>query len=112
VRYRTGNPIVSDPANGVARRSLSRKLLLRVLDVQPDLSRHVLALRLAEHESRLAQYESGERLMPLDVQARLAEFVLMSEPRLARGARHLRLQVQAARRYEAGDVVRHMTSPP
>jgi hypothetical protein len=31
---------------------------------------------------------------------------------LARLARQLRLQVEAARRYQNGDVVRHRSSPP
>lgn len=50
--------------------------------------------------------------MPLHVQERLAVFVEAHEPRLRRIARRLLLQVAAARRYEAGEVVRHMTSPP
>ncbi len=50
--------------------------------------------------------------MPLDVQERLASFVLAHEPALGRLAHQLRLQVQASRQYEAGDVVRHLTSPP
>jgi len=99
-------------ANGVARRSLSRKLLLRLLVAQPDLSRAALASRLAVPDHLLEKCESGQTLMPLDAQERLAVFVLAHEPRLDRLARRLRLQVHAARRYEAGEVVRHMTSPP
>ncbi len=60
----------------------------------------------------LGDYEAGRTLMPLDVQERLASFVLAHEPALGRLAHQLRLQVQASRQYEAGDVVRHLTSPP
>ena len=103
---------MSDLTKCVAARSLSRRILLRLLVVQTDLSRHALASHLAIQESRLNDYESGQRLMPLDVQERLAAFALGEEPRLSRLARQLQLQVQAARRYQAGEVVRHMTSPP
>jgi hypothetical protein len=98
--------------NGVARRSLSRKLLLRLLALQPTLSLGVLAARLGVHENLLRQCEGGLTLMPLEAQARLSAFVHAHEPRLKRLAYQLRLQVDAARRYEAGEVVRHMTSPP
>jgi len=80
--------------------------------MQPHLSRAILASRLAVPESLLEKCEGGQTLMPLDVQERLAAFVLAHEPCLERLARRLRLQVHAARRYEAGEVVRHMTSPP
>jgi predicted transcriptional regulator len=103
---------VSDLTNPIAARSLSRRILLRLLVVHTDLSRHALASRLAIAESRLGDYESGQRLMPLDVQERLAVLAFAEEPRLRRLARQLQLQVQAARRYQAGEVVRHMTSPP
>ena len=108
---REKSAIVTSPPSAVARRSRSRQLLLRLLALQPDLSRRVLSFRLAVEESCLADYECGEALMPLDVQERLAAFVLAHEPRLLRGARRLRLQVMAARCYESGDVVRHTTYP-
>ncbi|HEY2851788.1 MAG TPA: hypothetical protein VGJ18_03030 [Gemmatimonadaceae bacterium] len=103
---------VSRVPRGVARRSLSRKLLLQLLALQPGLSLGALALRLGVQENRLRHFEDGQMLMPLDVQGRLSAFVLAHEPRLQRHAHRLRLQVDAARRYEAGEVVRHMTSPP
>ena len=96
----------------IARKSLSRKLLLRLLVRQPQLSRRVLSQHLSVQESVFSQYESGEILMPLAVQERLATFVLVHEPGLHRAARQLVLQVNAARRYEAGEVVGHMTSLP
>ena len=72
----------------------------------------MLAWHLAVKERVLSEYERGETLMPLDVQARLAAFVLAREPSLNRLGHRLRLQVQAALRYEAGEVVRHMICPP
>src|SRR5690348_4884337 len=92
---------VSRVPRGVAGRSFSRKLLLQLLTLQPTLSLGVLASRLGVQENRLRQYEGGQTLMPLDVQERLAAFVLAHEPRLQRPAHRLRLQVDAARRYEA-----------
>ena len=80
--------------------------------MQPALTRHQVASRLSVAESSLVDYETGEQLMPLDVQERLAAFVEMQEPRLRRLARQLRMQVAAARRYEAGEVARHMISRP
>jgi len=99
-------------ANGVAHRSLSRKILLQLLALQPNLSLGVLASHLGVRESALYEYERGLRLMPLDLQERLSGFVVAHEPALHRIAHRLRQQVEAARRYEAGEVVRHMTSPP
>jgi len=101
----------SPSTNAVAARSLSRKLLHRFLSLQPDWARPALASALSIPESRLSEYEWGQRLMPLDVQGRLAAFVLAHEPALCQLANRLRLQVEAARRYEAGDVVRHLTYP-
>lgn len=99
-------------AHAVAGRSLSRKILLRLLLLQPSLTLSELAPRLSVVEASLGDYATGVELMPLDVQERLAVFVEAHEPRLRRVASRLRVQVAAARRYEAGDVVRHMTSPP
>ena len=96
----------------VARRSLSRKILLRLLVMRPTLTLREIASRLSVAESCLIDYVTGAQLMPLDVQGRLAAFVEAHEPRLGRVACRLRVQVAAARRYEAGEVVRHMTSPP
>lgn len=96
----------------VAGRSLSRKILLRLLVMQPTLTLCQIASRLSIVESSLVDYATGAELMPLDVQERLAAFVETHEPRLRRVACRLRVQVAAARRYEAGEVVRHMTSPP
>lgn len=100
------------PSVGVARRSRSREILLRILVMQPALTLCEMASRLSVAESSLAGYLTGAQLMPLDVQERLAAFVEAHEPRLRRAARQLRMQVAAARRYEAGEVVRHMISPP
>jgi hypothetical protein len=104
--------VVSGTGKGVARKSLSRRLLMRLLTMRPDLTRSVLASRLCIQDSLLAEYECGQRLIPLDVQERLGELVLEEEQRLHRVARSLLLQVHAARRYEAGEVVSHLTSPP
>lgn len=70
------------------------------------------ALRLGVTLSSFDEYEQGRTLMPLDVQERLAMFALAHEPRVGPLARQLRVQVEAARRYEAAEVVRHMTCPP
>ena len=96
----------------VARRSRSRTILLRLLVMQPALTRRELASCLSVVESSVVDYETGEQLMPLDVQERLAAFVETHVPQLRRLARQLRMQVAAARRYEAGEVARHLTSPP
>jgi hypothetical protein len=97
--------------NGVARRSLSRRILLRLYELRPDLSPGTVAPRLGVTTSSLAEYERGEALMPLDVQDHLAAFVLAQEPRLVRAATRLRQQVQGARQYETGQVVSHLTAP-
>jgi hypothetical protein len=104
--------MVNIATNGVARRSRSRKLLLRLLALQPGVARAVWAARLGVTQSSFDDYEQGRRLMPLDVQDRLALFVIAHEPRVSPLARLLRIQVQAARRYEAAEVVRHLTCPP
>jgi hypothetical protein len=104
--------VVSGTGKGVARKSLARRLLLRLLVMRPDLTRSLLASRLCIQDSLLAEYECGQRLIPLDVQERLATLALEEDQRLHRVARKLVLQVHAARRYEAGEVVSHMTSPP
>lgn len=97
--------------SSVAVRSLSRRLLVRLIALRPDLCRSV-ASDLGISDSRLSEYRTGERLMSLDVQERLAAFALTQEPALSRDAHQLTAQVRAARRYEAGEVVRHLTSPP
>jgi len=102
---------VSGQTNPIAKRSLSRGLLLRLLILPAEWSRQSVASALCVSASTLRQFESGETLMPLDVQERLAAFVLENEPALRRIAHQLRGQVEAARRYQAGDVVRHATSP-
>lgn len=102
---------MSTPTNGVARRSLSRRVLLRLYELRPDLSPAAIAPRLGITTTLLAEYERGDALMPLDVQDRLAIFALAQEPRLLRAATRLRQQVQGARRYETGQVVSHLTAP-
>ena len=97
--------------NGVARRSLSRRVLLRLYELRSDISPASVAARLGVTVSQLAEYERGDVLMPLDVQDRLAAFALAQEPRLVRAATRLRQQVQGARRYETGQVVSHLTAP-
>jgi len=97
--------------NGVARRSLSRRVLLRLYELRPDLTPGRVAPRLGIDAALLAAYERGDTLMPLDVQERLAAFAHGEEPRLARAATRLRQQVEGARRYEAGQVVSHLTAP-
>lgn len=98
--------------DATARRSLSRALLLKLLVMHPELTSATLAERLMVDPRQLAVFASGTQLMPIDVQEQLADFIAVYEPRLARLAKRLRLQAQAARRYQAGEVVRHMTSPP
>jgi hypothetical protein len=95
----------------IAAKSLSRRLLLRLLSQTEHASRRTLAAQLGTSESALGEFESGTRLMPLELQDRLAAFVLAPEPKLGRLARQLQGQIHAARRYEAGEVVRHLTSP-
>ena len=97
--------------NAIARNSLSRKLLLRFLVMQPEQPIPRLASRLSLDIRELAAFASGMVLMPIDVQDRLAALVIDQEPRLAPLARRLRLQLEATRRYQDGEVVRHMTSP-
>jgi len=101
---------VSKP--GVARKSLARTILQRLLVLQPALTLCEIAWRLSVFEASLVDYETGAQPMPLDVQERLATMVQAHEPQLRRVAMQLGLQVDAARRYEAGDVVRHMNKPP
>lgn len=98
--------------NTVARKSLSRRLLLKLLLLQPPHSSATLANRLSVNIRQLASFAAGTQLMPLDVQERLAHLVTEHEPHLARLARRLRLQIEAARRYHEGQVIGHMTSPP
>ncbi|HEY2375496.1 MAG TPA: hypothetical protein VGH98_05930 [Gemmatimonadaceae bacterium] len=85
--------------------------MVRLLVLQPNISLGVLASHLGVQNKALWAYECGLILMPLDVQDRLSAFVLAHEPRLQRLAHRLRLQVEAARRYEAAEVVRHLTNP-
>jgi hypothetical protein len=96
----------------IARKSLSRRVLLKLLVMQPELVGVTIASRLSLNVHQLATFASGTELMPLEVQEHLAEFVLKHEPRLGQLARRLNLQIQASRRYHAGDVVRHLTSRP
>jgi hypothetical protein len=98
--------------NAIARNSLSRKLLLRFLVIQPEQPILRLASRLSLDIRELAAFASGMVLIPIEVQERLAALVIAQEPRLAPLARRLRLQLEATRRYQDGEVVRHMTSPP
>ena len=95
----------------IAAKSLSRRLLLRLLSPREHGSRLKLAAQLGTSESALGEFESGTRLMPLDLQERLAAYVLAREPQLGRLACQLQGQIHAARRYQAGEVVRHLTSP-
>ena len=106
---RAGSGAVGNP---VARKSLSRRLLLKLLVLRPELSSVALASRLSVDRPQLAAFASGTQLMPLDVQERLATYVIEDEAALARLARQLRLQVKAARRYAEGHVVQHQASPP
>ena len=94
------------------RKSLARRLLLKLLALQPELPRAEIASRLSISVSKLAVFTSGAELMPLDLQQQLAAFIITQEPRLSRLAHRLRLQSEAARRYHDGDVARHLTSPP
>ena len=102
---------MSEKANPAAVKSLSRRLLVRLMALQPDLDHAWAASFLVVSELHLSEYLTGHQLMPLDVQERLAAFVLIHEPRLSRVAHGLQAQVQAARRYEAGEVVSHLSSP-
>lgn len=97
--------------NGVARRSLSRGLLVKLLVMRRDLPCGTVASRLSVDLRQLASFACGTQLMPIDVQQRLAELVLRHEPRLAQPARRLELQIAAARRYQSGEVIRHSTHP-
>lgn len=96
----------------VARKSLSRRLLLKWLATRYEVPGALSTLRLAVDRHQLAAYVSGMQLMPLDVQGRLADLLMKEEPRLARPARQLRLQVFAARQFGNGDVMRHVNAPP
>lgn len=98
--------------NAIARNSFSRKLLLRFLVMQPEQPILRLATRLSLDIRQLAAFASGMQLMPIDVQERLASLIIDQEPQLAPLARRLRLQIEATRRYQEGEVVRHMTGPP
>lgn len=109
---RRGRARATPAANGVARRSLSRSLLLKVLGSRPELSAGKLALRLSIDVRQLAAFTAGTQLMPLDVQERLARLVVGEMPPFRRLAHRLRLQIEAAQRYAAGEVVRHGTRPP
>jgi hypothetical protein len=102
---------MTTPPKGVAKRSLSRRVLLRLFELRPDISPRLVAFRLGIIPSTLEEYQRGDALMPLDVQERLVAFAVAQEPRLARAATRLRQQVQGARRYETGQVVGHMTAP-
>jgi hypothetical protein len=104
--------MVNSNTNGVARRSRSRKLLLQLIALHPGLARAALALSVGITKSSFDDYEHGRALMPLDVQDRLALYALEREPRVSPLARRLRVQVEAARRYEAAEVVRHLACRP
>ena len=108
---RAAAPGKATDGNGVARRSLSRSLLMKLLVMHRDLPCGTVASRLSVSLRQLASFALGTQRMPLDVQQRLAELVLRREPRLAQLARRLRVQTVAARRYENGDVVRHSSHP-
>ena len=95
-----------------ARKSLSRKLLLKLLALRPGGLGAPLASELSVDVRQLAAFASGTQLMPIAVQERLAELIIDQHPELARVATRLRLQLQAARRYQNGEVVRHSASPP
>jgi hypothetical protein len=80
--------------------------------MQPEQPILRLATRLSLDIRQLAAFASGMQLMPIDVQERLASLIIDQEPQLAPLARRLRLQIEATRRYQEGEVVRHMTGPP
>jgi hypothetical protein len=109
---RSGRGRASSGCNTAARKSLSRKLLLKLLVLRPHGLGATLASELSIGVRQLAAFASGTQLMPIHVQARLATLVIDQHPELARLARRLRHQAEAARRFQDGDVIRHAVSPP
>ena len=112
VQARSGRGRASSGCNVAARKSLSRKLLLKVLVLRPDGLGAALASELSVGVRQLAAFASGTLLMPIDVQARLAALVITEHPELARFARRLRHQTEAARRFQDGEVIGHRDSAP
>lgn len=102
----------SSGSNSAARKSLSRKLLLKLVVLRPDGLGAALASELSVDVRQLAAFASGTQLMPIDVQGRLATLVIDQHPELARLARRLRYQAEAARRFQNGEVISHSASPP
>lgn len=93
------------------RRSPAVRLLDRIL-TDGDVTPAVLSSTLGVATSSLDAYRDGRQRMPVTVRLRLAEFVLVHMPQLARPARQLKGAIEAELAFAKTTTVVHMTAPP
>lgn len=94
-----------------AQPSRAVRLLQQLID-RELASSEALACALAVSPRQLEEYLTGLSRLPLHSQRRLAELIISSAPELAREARRLRLQCNAAEVFYAKETQTHMIAPP
>ena len=107
---RAADGVVELPSGGVAS-SRAARLLERLIRRQLA-SADGLAAILGISRQRLLKYVAGKTRMPLDSQRRLAGHIVKHVPDLAREARRLELQCEAAERFHSGETTTHMVARP
>jgi len=103
--------------SGKSDRSPKRSRVVQLAQMLLDngeITEQRLAATLALTPDMLAAYLAGERPMPFDCQASLAQLLIGKFPNHAKAGRQLRDQLRATETYESGETTRHMswtTSP-
>lgn len=110
VAYPAAEPI--QQARKVRPHSSRAVRLLQRLIGRELASTEVLAHALSVSSRRLEEYRAGRSPLPLHTQRRLAEIIINAVPELAREARRLQLQCEAARVFHARETTTHMVAPP
>jgi hypothetical protein len=100
-----------DKKVGVTRLTRAGALLRDALVLHAD-GRTAFADALGVTVESIDSFATGRAPMPLDVQGRLAAFIIEHVPALARMGHRLQAQVVAATDFHEGRTTSHQASPP
>jgi hypothetical protein len=98
--------------NGKREKTCRAATLLAQGVAQGHFSIHHIGVVLRADPRTLGGYISGDEPMPLHHQQRLAEFLTQLVPDMSRAGRNLLAQIDATRRYEAGETQTHRENAP
>jgi hypothetical protein len=98
--------------NGKREKTCRASKLLAQGVAEGHFSIHHVGVVLSADPRKLGAYISGDEPMPLQHQQRLAEFLARLVPGMSRAGRNLLAQIDATRRYEAGETQTHRENAP